>query len=131
MNRPSTSRLLIFLLTSGAWVGVSGCKRPVPLKEIATHLEQYKGKEVRVQGQVVSSFSATPLLKESYYVLSDGTAQMVIGTASGLPAKDSTVAVDGTLADMPSLALPAIRQFKLAEVMIQEKERREEPKPKS
>jgi hypothetical protein len=104
---------------------LAGCRRPTPIKEIAGHSDQYKGKEVMIRGTVVSGFSAAPASKTSFYVLSDGTGQMYVTTVSSIPTINHQVTVTGTLLIKPALALPAMGQFRLSDEMVVEKERQE------
>jgi hypothetical protein len=48
---------------------------------------------------------------------------MSVLTSQGAPATNSEVTVTGELKDVPARALPVVGMFKLAPVMIDEKER--------
>ena len=75
-----------------------------------------------MRGKVVSSFALPAPLGQSFYVVSDGTGQMAV-RAKDSPTVNSVVRVTGTLQGVAAVALPFVRQFKVAEVMVEEKTR--------
>lgn len=113
------------LLCLTALLALPGCSRPTPIKELAANSAQYKTKEVTIRGRVVSTMSALPFMQKPLYVVSDGTGQIAVLSSSGTPVTNHEVTVKGQLQDVPAIALPIVGRMKIAEVMIEEKERQE------
>jgi hypothetical protein len=105
---------------------LGGCHKTLPIRELSQHPDDYKTKEVQIRGRVVSSFSFPTVTNRGFYVVSDGTGQLGVASASGAPAQNSEVLVTGTVQDVPAMGLPAIKQFRLAPLMVEEKERQVE-----
>ncbi len=106
-------------------LALGGCKKPIPIKEVASD-PKYLGYEVRIRGAVVSSFTLGVNAKHAYYIVSDGTGQMAVETQQGAPLKDAQVTVRGPLEKMPALAVPIVKPLQLAPLYLTEQERQVE-----
>lgn len=126
---PAVRTWSLMLLVGISLSVMAGCKRPTPIKDLASNPDQYKGQEVQIHGRVVSNFSLQPISQESVYVVSDGTGQMSVLTSDGAPATNKEVTVVGELKDVPPFALPVVGKFNVAPVMVEEKERQVSDSP--
>ena len=121
------------LLLPGSLIGlilaVTGCERPVPIADLARHPDEYRGKEVRIHGRVISSYVLPTITRRGVYVVSDGSGQMGVLSLEGTPPLNSEVTAVGLLEKVPPVALPAVKRFRIAEVLLQEKEREVDAPP--
>jgi len=115
-----------FLLAFPFLLLLAGCHKPMQISELSRHPDDYKSKEVQIRGRVVSSYSFPSVTKRGFYIVSDGTGQLGVASTTGVPAQNSEVLVTGTVQDVPAMGLPAIKQFRLAPLMVEEKERQVE-----
>jgi hypothetical protein len=113
-----------FLLVFPLLALLGGCHKTMQISELSKHPDDYKSKEIRIRGRVVSSLSFPSAVKRGgFYVVSDGTGQLGVASPSSAPAQNSEVLVTGTVEEMPPVGLLVIKQFKIAPLMLEEKER--------
>ena len=118
-GRTTRAGLLLF----ASFCVASGCDRSISIKDLTEKSSEYKGKDVQIRGRVTSSFTLPPALRRNVYILSDGTGQMGVVTALESPEKNKEVTVKGVLQDVPTFVLPAVGQFRIAPVMVEEQAR--------
>lgn len=76
---------------------VSGCMGGGDkIGDILSKTEQYDGKEVSINGDVIEVLSV-PFVSQGAYKLDDGTGSIWIVTSSGTPGKGKTVSVKGSV----------------------------------
>ncbi len=126
MLKPIHGRRMACIASCGfIFSSLAGCSKTTPIKELASNAAKYKGQDVRIRGRVVSNISLQPMIPQPLYFVSDGTGQIAVLSSGGSPATDSEVTVQGVLKDVPVFALPVVGKFKIAQVMVEEKDRQE------
>jgi hypothetical protein len=122
MSARLSLRKLLGCAAALSFLCLSGCHHSNEIRDLAQHPDSYRDRDVRIHGRVVASYSLHAITNKSFYVVSDGTGQIGVYTAAAAPDQNSEVTVTGHVEDVPAIGLPAVKQFKLAEVMLKEKE---------
>jgi hypothetical protein len=122
-HRDFIKKIMWLLIATIGLLPVAGCHHASNISDISQRPEAFKDRDVQIHGRVVSSFSFPSVTKRGFYVVNDGTGQMGVYSDAGPPEQNSEVTVTGDVQDIPPVGLPAIKQFKLANVMLHEKAR--------
>lgn len=83
---------IYFIILLGPFLIIIGCKKPITIKEIASNPMQYESQIVKVRGEVIKSNAIIGL---GYFELSDGDAQIIVFSKSGVPIEGEKVSVQG------------------------------------
>jgi len=94
-QRTFVAACLIILLSAGC-----SSLMATPIKKILDNPRDYSNKSVTVSGEVTELFS---LFVIKYFVVKDGSGEIIVVSQNPLPAKGSKITVKGTVQEAFSL----------------------------
>lgn len=103
----------------------ASCGRRTSIKDVLADPGRFQGTEIELSGKVTDSLG---LLGRGFYRLEDASGSIWVFTTSGVPRRDTEVAVAGTVKDIASFELPdALSTALSGGVLIVERQRTTRP----